>query len=471
MSLINDLVLEVDRRRSAGGKNGGPALEQLRPVRGRQRRLPASKSSRPDLLRPAVAIAALLCISVAAFKLHIQPDRLQAETGRILPGVSEQQAGGPAVGAAPGAVPALISSVAPARVRRILSEPATTGTRLRIEMDRRVDYEIRGAGLRRELQIVLDASVLEAPIGPLALRETPIRAFQALQQSGRLHLHLSLAEASPVQGQWLETRDAATLLIDIPSAGAAEKRARARAELATLQPRRAAPPKPQSSSPASVAARPDSEPEKAMAIAPSAADAERRRRERQRAQAEAIVASARSARSEADPSVAVQRYRSALEADPGNADIAFELTETLQEAGLREEALLQIDRMRAAGAHASKWVMLHARILAEHDLAKAVATLDAAGANPRHAPEVHAMAAAYAQRAGDHDDAARRYESLIRLYPGKASLWLGLGISLEAQGRPGEAGDAYRIALEMGGLPNASRSWITSRVADLAGKG
>ena len=467
MSLINDLVLEVDRRRSAGGAASGPDLEQLRPVRERQRVLPSSKRAGPDLLRPSVALVALACVVFAAFQLRIQPDRRQAETGRILSAPAEKQAGGPAVGAAPHAIPPQPSTLTHARVRRISTEPVATGTRLRIELDRKVDYAIRGAGLRRELQIVLDAAALEEPIGPLALRATSIRAFQALQDQHRLHLHLSLAEASPVQGQWVETQSSATLLIDIPSARKLDKPVRAEANLS------ASPGRPASqASDTSGAKAADAKPAgKAMAIAPSAADAERRRREAQQAAAKALVSSARSARSKANRSVAIQRYRGALEADPENASIRFELTETLLEAGRREEALEQIDQMRATQAHDPQWVMLHARILAEEDLAKAVATLDAAGTAPRRAPEVHAMAAAYAQRAGDHESAARRYESLIRLYPGKASLWLGLGISLEALGRPGEASDAYRIALEMGGLPNASRSWITSRVADLSGKG
>ena len=86
------------------------------------------------------------------------------------------------------------------------------------------------------------------------------------------------------------------------------------------------------------------------------------------------------------------------------------------------------------------------------------------------APDVHALAAAYEQRAGNHAAAIERYERILHRFPEEPRGWMGLGISLESVDRPREARDVYRIALQVGELPRSSRQWVMGRLSALGEK-
>lgn len=463
MSLINDLVLEVDRRRSSSDSGEKESLQSLQPVRREQ-----GSGHWSDYLLPVMATVAVVSVATAAFLLH-GLDRI-GESGRILSTPLERSVDRPAVGAGfrPEEVDAkskmtgsLLDSSstsrsfaqAPNLIRRVSTEPTVSGTRIRIEADHVVPYEIRGAGIDREIEFILESSRLDEPIGPLELRRTPIRSFQARNVGTALHLHFTLDKTARVQGQWIDRNGRPALLVDIEgkSIGLEARDANALAQPRTPTTRDGS---------------------RELAIAPSSADEARRRQERHQQAAAQILREARIAVAEGHLDRASELYEEALVADPKNRQARFEHAEIQLDRGLHDRALGKIREARRDDPVEPSWAILHARALAEaEDLDGAIAVLDGISAHIRESPEVHAVAAAYTQRAGDHAGAVDRYEILVRHFPSRASLWMGMGISLEALERSFEASDVYRIALEVGGLPSSSRAWVKGRVAALQGEG
>ena len=56
------------------------------------------------------------------------------------------------------------------------------------------------------------------------------------------------------------------------------------------------------------------------------------------------------------------------------------------------------------------------------------------------------------QRLGRHKEAIERYLAAARLAPDDGRWWLGLGLSLESDGRTGEAREAFEHARKGGNL-------------------
>ena len=80
--------------------------------------------------------------------------------------------------------------------------------------------------------------------------------------------------------------------------------------------------------------------------------------------------------------------------------------------------------------------------------------------------EYHATLAALLVRLRQYPDAAGQYEQALRLEPGQGTWWMGLGLSMEAQGKGEEARLAYRRALEVGNLPDKLAEFVRAKLAD-----
>jgi MSHA biogenesis protein MshN len=89
-----------------------------------------------------------------------------------------------------------------------------------------------------------------------------------------------------------------------------------------------------------------------------------------------------------------------------------------------------------------------------------------AGAGQTNA-EYHAFVAALYQRLGRHTEASDEYQRALRLSPYTAAWWVGLGISLEAQKRTGDAGDAFRRAKTAGSLTPELAGYVDQRLKAL----
>lgn len=138
-----------------------------------------------------------------------------------------------------------------------------------------------------------------------------------------------------------------------------------------------------------------------------------------------------------------------LVGQPGAESEAFILLATLhmdQDRTQQAISVLQdgLDRV----ANGAPIAAMLGRILLEADQAdRAVAVLLAHAPLPAADPEFHLLLAATHHQADDHQAAARSYRTLIAIIPEPGAAWVGLGASLEALERPGDAIEAYRQAL------------------------
>lgn len=160
---------------------------------------------------------------------------------------------------------------------------------------------------------------------------------------------------------------------------------------------------------------------------------------------------------------AVDGLQRALREDAQHIPARQLLLKFLLEAKRTDEALQVLqDGLQAQPAHTG-WAMSLARLQVDRgDLGGAWATLEqtlpAAGNNADYL----GFAGYVARRLGHNDDAAARYLAATRIAPADGRWWLGLGLAFDAEGRVTEARDALLRAKACGNL-NAELSAIVER--------
>lgn len=81
--------------------------------------------------------------------------------------------------------------------------------------------------------------------------------------------------------------------------------------------------------------------------------------------------------------------------------------------------------------------------------------------------DYYALLAALYQRGAQYKNAAAVYEKLLSVYPGRAVWWMGLGLSLQSTERKKDALSAYQKALSAQGLTVELKRFIKKRMATL----
>ena len=357
---------------------------------------------------------------------------------------------------------------APIRVRSASLSRLSGATRIRIATDRRASYSIEGAGQSTTIRILLEDSMLGAPISNLDLAAHGLRALRIVDEEDTLVMEIEVARPTPVQSQWIAATNGAALFIDLELP---LDETHARTSRSALPATVSAAPRRDSSSRSGVplnaapdrfdteaAREPAAPPPAAMAIARSRSDSDRNREIDALAEAERVLNQARLARAAGDLTEAAQLFEHGLATNPGHRALTLERTRLLVEMERPEDALALIREARREAPRDVSFALLHARLLDRMgDRTSAIAVLESASFELADAPEIFALRAAYLQKSEDHTAAIEQYEALVRRFPERSRWWMGMGISLEAKDRRREALDVYRIAIELDGLPEASR--------------
>jgi MSHA biogenesis protein MshN len=109
-----------------------------------------------------------------------------------------------------------------------------------------------------------------------------------------------------------------------------------------------------------------------------------------------------------------------------------------------------------------------ARLLVDQGDGQAAAELLRTGAaTGTDSAEYHGLYAAVLQRLGRQDDAIKQYQAALRLMPGNAVWWMGLGLSLEGANRRAEARDAFLRAQSAGSLTTDLAAFVEQKLRQL----
>src|SRR6266853_1941506 len=133
-----------------------------------------------------------------------------------------------------------------------------------------------------------------------------------------------------------------------------------------------------------------------------------------------------------------------------------------------DDAAVSLQEGLAVDAGNTGFAMLLARIMVEsNDIPTALLVLQRHAAPPDRNPDFHAFAGALYQRLDRHKEAIEQYQAALRLAPSAGVWWLGLGISLQAVGRPKDAQDAFTRAKSAGNLAPDVLSFVDQRLRQL----
>ena len=480
MSLINDLILGFEERPGPYGRDdvarGLSARERVRERRRSHRGkgwaagitlsfigvslfwiLDAPKTASPPAVaaRPAPAVAPT-------------GPGIEVEESRRLPSeVVPRQAGAAADDVATTGTVQGKRIERPARLRAMELERDAGRVLVRISTDGRTRHVTRRIDEANRLAIVLERTRLGSWRPELDLVDTPIRAVSTAQRDDSLHLAFELDPETRIRTQSLESESGSTLLLDLAASTTdATEIGLGAQELSSRSETRNAVPRQHVMGAARSAPSPTREAK--MEIEPSFAERARRRQAEARALADEATLAAQRARDGGDLDQAEAHFREALAHDETHDAALVEWAALLRDSGRVDEAIALAARAHGARGDEPEIAMLLARLLDDGGHPdEALRVLESATASVTEAPELHALAAAILQRAGRHEDAVVRYEAIVRRYPGESKWWLGLGISLDALTRRAEAADVYRIAMQLGTLPRASRQWAAARIERL----
>jgi MSHA biogenesis protein MshN len=169
-----------------------------------------------------------------------------------------------------------------------------------------------------------------------------------------------------------------------------------------------------------------------------------------------------------DQAGAEKMWREALRIDPrhipsreGLAGLYLSRSSNIEAADLLSEGL------KHHPGH-GPFATLYARLQVENgQLDTAINVLEQALAQQTQNADFLAFLAALYQRQKAFDKSIATYQQALRLQPHQGVWWMGMGISLESAGKPGEAITAFNEAMQSGNLPPRLRDYVDGRLQAL----
>ena len=142
------------------------------------------------------------------------------------------------------------------------------------------------------------------------------------------------------------------------------------------------------------------------------------------------------------------------------------LVSLLIEAGRTQEAIRHLTFATSLDPRQVNMAMLLARLQLENG-GNALDTLQRSLPYAESNPDYRALMAGILQRANRHKEAADHYQAAVRLQPGNAVWWMGMGISLQADKRNAEARVAFQRARDTGRLSPELQAFVERRLQQL----
>jgi MSHA biogenesis protein MshN len=162
----------------------------------------------------------------------------------------------------------------------------------------------------------------------------------------------------------------------------------------------------------------------------------------------------------------VAALEQALKYEPTHEAARQTLVGLLIEANRTDEAMRQLQLGLTLDARQPAMAMLLARLQIERG-GSGIDTLTRTLPYAGNDPDYHAFLAAALARQQRHREAAEQYQQAVRAKPSNGVWWMGLGMSLQAEKRNGEALDAYQKARASGGMSAELQGFVERRIQQL----
>lgn len=169
-----------------------------------------------------------------------------------------------------------------------------------------------------------------------------------------------------------------------------------------------------------------------------------------------------------NPGEARTSLRRALEAQAVHPEARMLLASLLVDSGNQSEAgnVLR-EGTRLLPQRAALWMALARLEVEQGDPAVALATLNKGLSAAGTEPVYHAFMAALLQRVNRHDEAVRHYLVALHTDPAMPSWLVGIGISLQAVGKDGDAAEAFARARDGGRLSASMLAFVNQKLEQL----
>lgn len=178
----------------------------------------------------------------------------------------------------------------------------------------------------------------------------------------------------------------------------------------------------------------------------SVAETPRERADAEYRKAETALAAGRTAE-------AIGMMQAVLLIDPSHVNVRQALLRQLLAANKTTEAMKGLDEGLALYPGQTAWALSLARLqLEQGDLAAADKTLLRSQAHAENRADYAGFQGHLKARQGQMRQAVALYQRATQLAPGEGRWWLGLGLALDAEGKPHEAREAMQRALASGNL-------------------
>lgn len=162
---------------------------------------------------------------------------------------------------------------------------------------------------------------------------------------------------------------------------------------------------------------------------------------------------------------AIEIYRAALLQDAANDTARQAMVDLLLKSKRNADAERALQIGLKNNPRNSAYSMQLARLLAErNDVQLALDVMQRTLPHAATQADYQALYAALLQRQSRYSDAIAHYQKALELKPGSGEWLMGMGISLKALGRPDEAGNAFKHALETHTLSPQSRAFVEQQI-------